>query len=122
MMTRFAPGLPPCPLALRRHTAYVRGDRPIPRSRCTTPDDPEYAAGVCDGGRRCPAEDRRIALLHTPRTEVVKGGTAGIRHEDLRHAGSHAVPYQLVQRVDEVLPKADVRPHDEVEGRELLRR
>jgi hypothetical protein len=60
-------------------------------------------------------------LLHTLRTEVVKGGTTGIRDEDFRHAGGDTAPYQLVQGVHEVLPKTDVSTYDEIEHREVLR-
>jgi len=48
-----------------------------------------------------------------------KGGAAGIRHEDFRDTHGDAVAHELIQGVHEFLPKADVRPHDEIERGEL---
>src|SRR3989442_15586300 len=83
-------------------------------------DHPENPAAFRDGLGHRPVEHLRVAVLHTPRTELVKRGAAGIRQEDFRDPRGDTVAYQLVQGVHEFLPKADVRPHDELERREIL--
>ena len=85
-------------------------------------DHSENLAAFRDGPGHRPGEHFRVALVHTPGTEVVKRGPAGIRHKDLGDPRGDAVAHQLVQGVHEFLPKADVRPHDELECRELLGR
>src|SRR5262249_60060540 len=83
---------------------------------------PEDPPRVRHGRRHRPSEHLRVPLWHTPCTELVKGGTTGIRHQDFGHARGDAVPYELVQGLDQVLPKTDIRPHEEIERRAILGR
>jgi len=85
-------------------------------------DHPENPAAFRDGRGHRPGEHLRVALVHTPGTELVKRGAAGIRHEDFRDPRGDPVTHQLVQGVHEFVPQADVRPPDEVERREVLGR
>src|SRR5438132_455865 len=63
-------------------------------ARCgAPPDHPEDPPRVRDGRRHRPGEHFRVHLRHTPRTELIKGGTTGIRHQDFCHARGDAMPY-----------------------------
>ena len=79
-------------------------------ARCgAPPDHPEDLPRVRDGRRHRPGEHFRVPLRYTPRTELIKGGTTGIRHQDFCHARGDAMPYELVQGIYQVLPKTDIR-------------
>ena len=104
---------------IRRVGCSTSGAPQGPPSGLRVAAHPENPPAFPDGYGRRPSEHLRITLLHTPRTEIVKGGAAGIRHEDFRDTHGDAVAHELIQGVHEFLPKADVRPHDEIERGEL---
>jgi len=63
---------------------------------CAPPDHAEDARGIRHGGGHRPGEHLCVPLRHTARTELVKGRTTGIRHQDFRDARGDAVPHELV--------------------------
>src|SRR5262249_20165372 len=95
----------------RRYTLWRRGRA----------DHPENPAAFCHRRSHHPVEHLRVALLHTPHTELVKRRSARICHEDFRHARGDTMTHQLIQGVYKFLPKANVSPHDELEGRKIRR-
>src|SRR5262245_20616630 len=67
-------------------------------------DHPENPAAFCHRRSHHPVEHLRVALLHTPHTELVKRRPARICHEDFRHARGDTMTHQLIQWVYKFLP------------------
>src|SRR4029453_11631291 len=59
-------------------------------------DHTENPAASPEGCRCRPGEHLCVAVLQTPRTEIVKRGPTGIRQQDIRHTRGDAVAHQLV--------------------------
>ena len=89
------------------------------RGRVGVAGTAENLANTRNGLWELQVEHRRVAVLPTARTELFERGAIWVSYENFRHARVNPMLHQVVQGIDEFVPKTDIRADDQVESGQL---